>query len=54
MAKDNKIHLPSSGGGLVNYQEDHKTKFAIDPYIVLAVIVIVTLVEIYLYKFGAR
>lgn len=54
MAKDNKIHLPSSGGGLVNYSDEHKTKLAIDPYIILAVIVIITVLEIYLYKFGPR
>ncbi|MBS3111838.1 preprotein translocase subunit Sec61beta [Candidatus Woesearchaeota archaeon] len=50
MAKDNKIQLPSSGGGLVRYFEDYKSKIEIHPYIIVAAIVIVILVEIFLYK----
>ena len=50
MAED-RIGLPSSGGGLVRYFEDYKSKLELTPTIVVAVIVIVAVIEIYLYKF---
>ena len=50
MAED-RIGLPSSGGGLVRYSEDYKSKFELTPVIVIAAIVIVAVIEIYLYKF---
>ncbi len=49
---DQKIHLPSSGGGLVRYFDDYKSKFEIKPIYVIAVIVLVIIVELYLYKVG--
>ena len=52
MAKDNKIYLPSSGGGLVNYSEEPKTKLEINPYVVLGIIAVIVIVEIWLYKLG--
>ena len=48
---DNKVGLPSSGGGLVRYFEDYKSKIEIKPAIILTIIIIVAVVEIYLYKF---
>lgn len=48
---DNKIGLPSSGGGIIRYSEDYKSKFVITPKIIIAAIIIVALIEIYLYKF---
>lgn len=50
MAKDNRIHLPSSGGGIVSYSEDIKTKFEIKPSVVIAIIVFVIIIELILYK----
>ena len=50
MAKDNKIHLPSSGGGLIRYSEDSKSKLEINPIVIVAVIVLVIIIEIVLYK----
>ncbi len=47
---DNKIQMPSSGGGLVRYFDDFKGKFEIPPMYIMAVIVLVILVELYLYK----
>jgi len=53
MAKDNKIQMPSSGGGLVRYFDDFKSKIQISPYLIIAMIVIVAVVEIVLYKMGS-
>jgi len=49
---DNKINLPSSGGGLMSYSDEVKSKLYIKPMHVIVLIVIVALVELYLYKFG--
>ncbi|MBS3151779.1 preprotein translocase subunit Sec61beta [Candidatus Woesearchaeota archaeon] len=48
---DQKIQMPSSGGGLVRYFDDIKTKFEIKPIYVIALIILVVIVELYLYKF---
>ena len=50
MAKDNKINLPSSGGGLVRYFEDVKSKTEIKPEYIIAFIILVIIIEIILYK----
>ena len=49
---DNKINLPGSGGGLVRYFDDYKSKLEIKPIAVIIAITIVILVEVYLYKVG--
>ena len=49
---ENKISLPSSGGGLLRYFDETKSKMQITPTIILVAIVVVTLIELYLYKFG--
>jgi len=49
MAQD-KIQMPSSGGGLVRYFEDTSSRIQINPKYVLIVIVLVIIVGIYLYK----
>lgn len=50
MAKDNRIHLPSSGGGLVRYSEEVGAKIKVQPYIIIAIIVVVIILGIVLYK----
>jgi len=49
---NNKISLPSSGGGLMRYSDEIKSKFFIKPVHVVILIIIVALIGIYLYKFG--
>jgi len=49
MAEDNKIYLPSSGGGLMRYSAE-TSKLKIDPKIVVFLIVLITVAEIVLYK----
>lgn len=49
---DNKIRLPSSGGGLVRYFEDYKSKIEFSPSLVIVMIIIVILIELYLHVIG--
>ena len=49
---DNKISLPSSGGGLLRYSEEIKSKFMITPMHVLIAIIIIVVLGLYLYKSG--
>ncbi|MBS3155286.1 preprotein translocase subunit Sec61beta [Candidatus Woesearchaeota archaeon] len=47
---DDRIQLPSSGGGLVRYFDEYKSRLAVKPMYVIAFIVLVVIVEIYLHK----
>ena len=40
MAKD-RIRMPSSGGGLVRYFDEYRTKFEIKPQTVIGMIVVI-------------
>ncbi len=51
MAQD-KINLPSSGGGLLRYFEDYKSRLEIKPMVIVTIIVLIIVIELYLYKFG--
>ena len=48
---DNKIRMPSSGGGLVQYFEDYKSKIEIKPEYVVGAVIAVILIEILLHLF---
>ena len=49
---DDKIQLPMSGGGLVRYSDEYKSKFKFSPYAILALIVLVIIIEFFLHKTG--
>lgn len=49
---DERIRMPSSGGGLVRYFEDYKSKVEFKPSVVLIMIVIVILIEIIIHTYG--
>jgi len=51
---DEKIQMPSSGGGLVRYFDDYKSKFQFKPEWIIVFIVVVVIIEILLFKFGSR
>ncbi len=51
MAQD-RVSLPSAGGGIVRYFEDYKSKVKFTPVVLLIVIAVVILAEMYLYKIG--
>lgn len=47
---DNNVRLPSSGGGLVSYSDETKSKLIIPPIAVAIAVGIVALLGILLYK----
>jgi|TARA_Y100000310_G_scaffold186269_1_gene186399 preprotein translocase subunit Sec61beta len=46
---DEKLQMPSSGGGLVKYFDDYKSKIRIKPQIIIGMIILVIVVELILY-----
>jgi preprotein translocase subunit Sec61beta len=50
MAKDNKMSLPQSGGGLMRYFDEYKSKILIDKMWIIVAIVLVVVIEILLQK----
>ncbi|MEA3378264.1 MAG: preprotein translocase subunit Sec61beta [Nanoarchaeota archaeon] len=47
MSKKNKISMPQSGGGLVRYFDEYKSKFEIKPaYVIVLIVVAIILVAI--------
>lgn len=46
-----KIQMPSSGGGLIRYFDDYKSKIEIKPMVIIIAIIIVVLLELYLHTF---
>ena len=52
MAQDNKIRMPSSMGGLVNYSDEYTSKFMLKPEHVLILIGVITLVILLLHWQG--
>ncbi|MBT4334387.1 preprotein translocase subunit Sec61beta [archaeon] len=53
MAKD-KIQMPSSGGGLVRYFDEYKSKFMFKPGTIVFWIVLVIIIEILLHTYGGN
>ncbi len=51
MAQD-KIQMPQSGGGLVRYFDEYKTKIMINPTAVIWMIIAVIAIEIILHSLG--
>ncbi|MBT6941185.1 preprotein translocase subunit Sec61beta [Candidatus Woesearchaeota archaeon] len=49
---EKKMQMPSSGGGLVRYYDEYKTKIEISPKTVVGMIIVVILVEILLHTMG--
>ena len=54
MAKDNKIQMPMSGGGLVRYFDDERSNFEIKPATVLVLGVVIILLLILLHLYGNK
>lgn len=51
MAQD-RINLPSSGGGIVRYFEEFKSNISLKPQLVIVLVVIVVILEIILHMYG--
>ena len=52
MAKDKKIQMPMSGGGIVRYFEDERSKFEIKPSAVIVMGVVIVVLIIFLHFYG--
>lgn len=46
---DDRIRIPSSGGGIVRYFEDYKSKIEISPIVVIIMIIAVIVLELILH-----
>ncbi|MBT3405617.1 preprotein translocase subunit Sec61beta [Candidatus Woesearchaeota archaeon] len=52
MAKDNKISMPSSGGGLVRYFDESVSKIRLKPGYVIIMVAILVVIELLLHWQG--
>ncbi|MBS3095286.1 preprotein translocase subunit Sec61beta [Candidatus Woesearchaeota archaeon] len=50
---DDRIRMPSSGGGLVRYFEDYKSKIELSPMLVVILIIAVIIIEVLLHFSGS-
>jgi len=48
-----KISMPSSGGGIVRYFDEYKSKIEFKPGFVIVMVILVIILEIILHRFGA-
>tara|TARA_Y100000310_G_C20593154_1_gene769152 strand:+ start:646 stop:801 length:156 start_codon:yes stop_codon:yes gene_type:complete len=46
----NKVSMPSSGGGLIRYFDEYKSKIQISPIAVIVIIVAVIIIELVIQK----
>ena len=53
MAED-KIHIPSSGGGLTRFNEDSDTKIKLSPGAVIIFCIVVVIIITLLHYFGGK
>ena len=49
---DDKVQMPMSGGGLVRFSDEVKSRFMLSPMVVTVVIAVVIVVLVTLYKVG--
>ena len=49
---EQKISMPQSGGGLIRYFDEYKTKFEISPKAVIWMILVVIVIMAMLHAFG--
>lgn len=50
---DNKIQMPSSGGGIVRYFDDYKSSLRFKPEHVIILVILVIIIEMILHWQGA-
>ena len=49
MANNNKVQMPSSGGGIVRYFDDYKSKIQFKPGHVIVLVIVVIVIELLLH-----
>ena len=54
MARNEKISMPSSQGGLVRYFDDYKSKIEFKPGYIIIFVVLIIIIEIILHTQGYR
>ena len=54
MAKNQKISMPSSQGGLVRYFDEYKSKIEFKPGYIIIFVIMIIIVEIVLHTQGYR
>ncbi len=47
---ENRIQMPSSGGGIVRYFDEYKAKIELSPKIIIALIIFIAVLEIILHQ----
>ena len=47
---ENRVQMPQSGGGIVRYFDEYKSKIELSPKIVIALIVFIAVLEIILHQ----
>ncbi len=53
MAKDNKISMPSSGGGLVRYFDESVSRIRLKPGYVIVMVAVIIIIELILHWQGS-
>ena len=54
MAKNDKVSMPSSQGGLIRYFDDYKSKIEFKPGYIIVFVIIIIILEIILHMYGAN
>ena len=54
MARDNKINLPSSGGGLIRYFDEYRSKIEFKPGHIIVMCILVIMIMIILHIWGSQ
>ncbi len=54
MARDDRIQMPSSMGGIVRYFDEYKSKIELKPGHVVLLVILVIAIEIFLHLAGNR
>ncbi len=52
MASNNRITLPSSGGGLMRYFDDYKSKISFQPGHIIILVIIIIVISLALKQWG--
>ena len=53
MARNDRVQMPSSGGGLIRYFDDYRSKIELKPGHVLVLIAVVVILVIALHAWGS-
>jgi preprotein translocase subunit Sec61beta len=52
MARNDKINLPSGGGGLIRYFDEYRSKISFKPGHIIILVIIIIIIEIILHTWG--